>query len=75
MYVYVSLEYSKSCNELKDTKGSFSSRTINSDDVFKKARKSIVAISVQSNHTIWLSFNEFNTTTNHSMKVFRHFHS
>nr|CAH0107914.1 unnamed protein product [Daphnia galeata] len=63
-------EYTKSCNELKDNKGSFSSQTIDSVDVFKQARKSIVAISVQSNHTIWLSFNEFNTTTNHSMKIY-----
>nr|CAH0109675.1 unnamed protein product [Daphnia galeata] len=63
-------EYSKSCSELTDTKGSFSSQTINSDGVFKNASKSIVAISVQSNHTIWLSFNEFNTTTNHSMNIY-----
>ncbi|EFX67782.1 hypothetical protein DAPPUDRAFT_330728 [Daphnia pulex] len=64
-------EYAKSCSELKDTYGSFSSLTIDSDNVFKNAaQKTIVAISVQSNQIIWLSFSMFNTKENHLVKVY-----
>ncbi len=70
LFVFPRLEYAKSCSELNDASGSFPSLTIDSDNVFKNAaQKTIVAISVQSNHIIWLSFSKFKTKENHSVKV------
>ncbi|XP_046458934.1 uncharacterized protein LOC124205536 [Daphnia pulex] len=64
-------EYAKSCSELINTSGIFSSSTIHSDNVFKNAvQKTIVAISAQSNQIIWLSFSKFNTKENHLVKVY-----
>ncbi|XP_046637967.1 uncharacterized protein LOC124316205 isoform X2 [Daphnia pulicaria] len=64
-------EYAKSCSELKDTSGTVSSLTIDSDNVFENAvQKTIVAISVQSDQIIWLSFSKFNTKENHLVKVY-----
>jgi hypothetical protein len=70
------LEYSKSCSQLTGNFGRFSSAPVTppNENIHKNhwmnlVRKSVVLITVQANHTIWLAFNKFRTTENRFLKV------
>ncbi|XP_032784265.2 cubilin-like [Daphnia magna] len=70
-------EYSVSCNQLTTSFGHIVSAPITKpdEDIHKNnlmhlVQKSIIAITVQANHTIWLAFNKFRTKENHFLKVY-----
>ncbi|XP_046648597.1 CUB and sushi domain-containing protein 3-like isoform X5 [Daphnia pulicaria] len=70
-------EYSKSCSQLTGNFGRFSSTPVTppNENIHKNhwmnlVRKSVVLITVQTNHTIWLAFYKFRTTENRFLKVY-----
>ncbi|EFX79238.1 hypothetical protein DAPPUDRAFT_245200 [Daphnia pulex] len=70
-------EYSKSCSQLTRNVGRFSSAPVTppNENIHKNhwknlVRKSVVLITVQANHIIWLAFNKFRTTENRFLKVY-----
>ena len=67
MHIYYK-DNTSSCEQLTNPSGHISSvifpkpaAGIHSDRIFEAVRKTIVLISVQINHQIWLSFDKFTT--------------